>query len=465
MPTSHESRLDKRQWAVLSIVLVSYLIIVLDVCIAITALPKVRQVFAMTTADLSWVQNAYTLAFGGLLLLGARAGDLLGRRRMLILGLGLFTLASLVVAIAPDEFWLISGRAVQGVGAAILAPSTLALLMSNFNEGPLRIRAVSYYSAVAGIGASLGIMLGGFLTQWLSWRVGFLINVPIGLALMIAALRVLSETPVSKGAFDVFGALLSTSGMTSLVFGIVRSASTGWDSSLLFILAGVGLLLVFALHEAHVDQPILPLRLFAHRTRLGGYLGRMLFLGGTIGFWFFTTQLLQEIMGFSPAEAGLAFLPATLVNFFVALSVPRMTRHIDSAYLLAAGVAAALAGLTWLGFVSTQTHYLTGIAIPMVLVGIGQGTSFGALTAAGLADVAPEDAGAASGLINTTQQLGGALGLAALTAVYSQQPAVQGHHVAGIAAAYSAGAVLLGLSLICIIVMIVRPSLLQTKIA
>lgn len=251
--------------AVLAIVLVSHLMIVLDISIVITGLPKIRADLGFSTADLSWVQNAYTLAFGGLLLLAARAGDVIGRRRMFVGGLTIFTLASLVIGLAPTPGVLLTARAIQGVGAAILAPSTLALLSVNFPEGSERTRALSLYAAVAGVGASLGLVLGGLFAGWLSWRVGFFMNVPIGIALIVFSSRILQETPRRSGSFDILGALVSVLGMTTLVYGVVRSASAGWGDpvTLIAVVGAVALLAFFVFHEARADQPILPLRLFA----------------------------------------------------------------------------------------------------------------------------------------------------------------------------------------------------------
>src|SRR4051794_5337235 len=252
-----------RKGPILAIVLASYTMIVLDISIVITALPQIHRTLGFSAVALSWVQNAYLLAFGGLLLLGARAGDLVGRRRMLIVGLGLFTLASVAVGSAQSEAWLIAARAVQGAGAAILAPSTLALLQTSFDEGPERTRAVSYYAAVAGVASTVGLVLGGIFAGWLSWRVGFFINLPIGAAMMLAAPRSLPETAPRPGRADAVGAATSTFGMTALVFGIVRSADAGWSDRLTLatIAAGVLLLAGFVANERRVPQPIMPLRL------------------------------------------------------------------------------------------------------------------------------------------------------------------------------------------------------------
>lgn len=463
MPATHDAHLTPRQLAVLLVILSSYLMIVLDISIVITALPRIRQTFEMSAAGLSWVQNAYTLAFGGLLLLGARAGDILGRRRMFIVGLGLFTAASLLVALAQNASLLLSARALQGIGAAILAPSTLALLLTHFAEGPQRIRAIAWYGAAAGIGASVGLLLGGLLTEWLSWRVGFLINVPIGLALMLGARRYLGETARHGGTFDLLGAVLSTLGMTALVYGIVESTTLGWADpvTLASVLGGLLLLTIFMAHEARVNQPILPLRLFTHRVRAGAYAARMLFLGGMIGFWFFTTQYLQEVLGFSASEAGMAFLPTTLVNFAVALAVPRLTRRFGNAWLLAGGVAVALVGMLWLSGVTAHSNYLLEVALPMALIGLGQGASLSPLTTAGMTDVDPRDAGAGSGMVNVAHQLGGSLGLGILTVVFAHGAAseVGAEAIAsGICAAYIGSSLMLGLALICIVTLIIKPA-------
>jgi len=447
---------------VLTIILASYLMIVLDISIVITGLPKIRESLGFTVAGLSWVQNAYTLAFGGLLLLGARAGDLLGRRRMFVVGLGLFTAASLAIGLASSATWLITARAVQGVGAAILAPSTLALLSTHFPEGPERTRALGWYGATAGIAASVGLVLGGVLADLVSWRVGFFINLPIGVLLMAGAQRHIAETPRSTGRLDLAGAALSTLGMVALVYGLVQVASDGWSDvgSLGPLVAGVVLLAMFLLNEARVPQPILPLRLFASRPRTGALAARLLFLGGMIGFWFYTTQYLQGVLGMRPLQAGMAFLPATLVNFAVALAVPQLTRRFGNAQLLAGGLAVSVLGLAWLGQVGADTPYLMGVALPMVLIGAGQGASLSPLTVAGVTGVAAEDAGAASGLVNVAHQLGGSLGLGLLVVVaaaasgHAAEPHAELAHQ--VAASLTASAVLLAAALAVVLGLIVR---------
>lgn len=405
--------------AILAIILVSYVMIVLDTSIVLTGLPKIHQELGFTDTGLAWVQSAYTLTFGGLLLLAARAGDAYGRRRLLQLGLALFTLASLAIGLAQSPAMMIAARAIQGVGAAILAPSTLALLQTTFAEGRERTRAIALYSAVAGIAASVGLVLGGVLAEWLSWRVGFFINLPIGAAMLVAARRYIAESETTRGRFDVAGAASSTLAMLALVYGLIRSAGAGWGDALTqaALAAGVLLLAAFILIERRAAQPILPLRLFADAQRNAAYGARVLFLGAMIGFFFFTTQFLQVVLGYPPSLTGLAFLPMTLVNFGVALCVPRLTRRLGNARLLAMGLGLTLLGMAWLSRVDAGTAYWLGVALPMVLIGAGQGMALSPLTAAGVAGVPARDAGAASGVVNVAHQLGSSLGLAALVAV------------------------------------------------
>lgn len=405
--------------AILAIILVSYVMIVLDTSIVLTGLPSIQRDLGFTDNGLAWVQSSYTLTFGGFLLLAARAGDIVGRRRMLVLGLAVFTLTSLVIGMAPTSAWMVGARAVQGLGAAILAPSTLALLQTTFVEGTERTRAVSYYSAVAGIASSVGMVLGGVLAEWLSWRVGFFINLPIGIVMIWAVLRFMQESPRSTGHFDLLGGITSTAGMTALVYGLIRSASAGWFdvTTQSAVASGVLLLIAFVFNERHAAQPIMPLRLFAVPARAAAYGARLLFLGAMIGCFFFTTQYLQTVLGYTPAITGLGFLPMTTVNFVVALQVPRLTSRFGHGRLLATGLTVCAMGIAWLSQVSAQHHYVLAVALPMVLIGFGQGLTLSPLTAAGLVGVPAKDAGAASGVVNMAHQLGNALGLAALVAV------------------------------------------------
>lgn len=449
--------------SVLAIIVASYLMIVVDISIVITGLPRIQASLGFSPAQLSWVTNAYTLAFGGLLLLGARLGDIFGRRRMFIAGLSLFTLASMAIGLAQSADWLLAARAVQGAGAAVLAPSTLALLSTHFAEGPARTRALSMYAAAAGVGATLGLVLGGLFADLVSWRAGFFINLPIGVLLIVAARRHIAETRPQPGDFDLGGALSSTLGMTALVYGLVRAADVGWHDGLVSAALTGGLLMIaaFVVIERQVRQPILPLRLLASHERTGAYLARMLFLGGAVGFWFFSTQLLQGVLHFRPLLAGLAFLPVTLPNFASAIAVPRLARRYGNERLLLAGLMLGVLGLSWLGLAGADASYWADVAPPMLLIGLGQGLLLAPLTAAGVAGVGREDAGAASGLVNVAHQLGGALGLGVLVLVFAGAAPAAARDSAALAhrisAVMDAGALMLGLALLVSWFLIVRP--------
>ena len=460
MPSNDPSARTTR---ILAIILASYLMIVLDLSIVISALPRIHQSLGFSATNLSWVQNAYTLAFGGLLLLGARAGDILGRRRMFVVGIGLFTAASFAAGIAQTADWLLIARVAQGVGAAIAAPSTLALLTTSFREGPERTRAVAYYGAVAGGGGSIGLVLGGVLTSLISWRAGLFINVPLGLALIWAAPRYLPETPRTSGRFDLGGALTSTLGMTSLVYGFVRASDAGWTErwTLAAFGAGIALLVSFVFTERRAAQPITPLRLFASRERAGALVARVLFVGALYSTFFFVTQYLQGVSRFGPLEAGFAFLPMTLVVFSMVFVVPRLVARAGSTRVLILGTAAAAIGMAWLSRLGPETPYLTGIALPMVVLGFGAGMAITPLTTAGVSGVAPEDAGAASGLVNVAHQLGGSLGVGILITVFAAatpRTVDAGALAHGVSAVLTGGAVMLGLALVIALTVVRRPS-------
>jgi len=456
---------------ILAIILVSYFMILLDNSIIFTALPTIHTAMGYSTTGLAWVQDAYTLVFGGLLLLGARAGDLLGRRRVFVFGLAVFAVASLLVGAAQSGWWLIGARALQGVGAAIVAPSSLSLLTASFAEGRERARAVALYGATAGIGASLGMVIGGALADWVSWRAGFFINVPIGAAMIVLAPRFIPETNRRPGRFDLTGAVSATLGVGAVVFAIIHSAEAGWGSPLTVVtlILGAVLMVVLVAGERRARQPIMPLRLFADRRRVGAYLARLLYLGAMIGFFYFSTQFMQGVLGFSAFQAGIAFFPMTLVNFAVALTIPRLTRRFGQAVPLAVGVVLTFLGMVWLSRVQATDSYWDAVALPMVLIGAGQGLAFAPLTSAGIANVPAEDAGAASGLVNTFHQLGMALGLGFLVA--ASATAGTGMQSAALAltarvdTALFAGSGLLALCLIALLTLVVPPALRHQTVA
>ena len=442
----------RNKGAILTIILVSYFMILLDNSVIFTALPSLKADLDLAPAELAWVQDAYTLVFGGLLLLGARAGDIFGRRRVFVFGLIVFVVASLLISIAPTGEWIIAARALLGVGAAVVAPSALSLLTASF-EGRERDRAVAWYAATAGIGASAGMLIGGAAASWFSWRAGFIINVPIGLAMILLAPRFLPETPSTPGKFDVLGAATATLGVGALVFALMHGAESGW-TAVPTIAAGILailLLVAFVIAETKATQPIMPLRLFRSWERSGAYLVRLMYMGAMIGFFFFVTQYLQGVLGFTPLQAGMAFLPMTLVNFVVAMTIPRLVGRLGNAWPLIAGVALTLGGMIWLAQLDPTNGYVMAIALPMVLIGAGQGLAFAPMTSMGIAGAAPSDAGAASGIVNTFHQVGLSLGLGILVATATGASSSAAPRVAlsqEVSAALTAGTVLLILALL-----------------
>jgi EmrB/QacA subfamily drug resistance transporter len=449
--------------AILAIILVSYFLILLDNSVIFTGLPSIASAMDVSAGGLAWVQDAYTLVFGGLLLLGSRLGDLLGRRRVFVGGLAVFVTASFLIGVAPAGWWLITARAVQGIGAAVVAPSALSLLTASFPAGEQRNRAVAWYAATAGIGASAGLLVGGAAAQWISWRAGFFINVPLGIVMALLAPRYLPDQRPRPGRFDLGGALAATVGVGALVVGIIESASRGWTSPVMIgaLVVAVVVLTGLVRHEARAEQPIMPLRLFADRRRWGAYAARALYLGAMMGFFFFSTQLMQDVLGFTAFQAGLGFLPMTAVNFAVATLIPRVVRRYGDAPVLVAGIALTLAGMAWLAQVDAASTYLSAVALPMVLIGAGQGFAFAPLTSFGIVGVRGEDAGAASGLVNTAHQLGTATGLAVLVAASAGVTDIAGR--VGVALTWGSG--LLALSLLVVLAVVVPAQRRATRTA
>ncbi|PWG00470.1 MFS transporter [Levilactobacillus bambusae] len=390
---------------VLPIILLSYFMILLDNSVVFTGTVKIAQELNLTQTELSWVTNAYSLTFGGFLLFGGRAGDIFGRKRLFNIGLIIFGLGSLLVGLAQSDLWIIAARAFQGIGSAILAPTTLALLMDTYS-GFQRTKAIAYYGATAGIGASLGLVIGGLFASLLTWRVGFLINVPIAVLMLIGSSQFLHQTPTQMGSLDLIGVLLSVTGMLALVYSLV-----GRNHQLIIFMMAVILIGLFIIREATAKSPLMPLRLFTDRERLGGYIARFFYLGAMITFWYFTPQILQRLLAFTPLEAGLSFFPLTIFNFIVALRVASLTQKWGNTKLLVIGVSTTLIGLLSLQLFRVWPNYWLGIAIPMVIIGIGQGLSLSPLTVAGVANTPAQDTGAASGVVNMVHQIGGSIGL------------------------------------------------------
>ncbi len=419
-PSRLGGRRATRPGLILAIVLVSQLMVVLDASIVNIALPDIGADLGLSPTGLSWVINAYTLTFGGLLLLGARAGDILGRRRVFAAGIALFSVASLAGGFATTSTELLIARAIQGVGAAIAAPSSLAILMTLFPKTRERTRALGWFAAVSVGGAAIGLIAGGMLTQWASWRWVMFVNVPIGIALLVAIVLALPETARNPGHVDVAGALTSTLGVGAMVYGLVRAASTSWTDvqTVVSLVAAVILLVAFVLIEARAASPITPLRLFANRNRSASHLVRLLMVAGMFGMFFFLTQFVQEIFGFSPLKTGMAFLPLPITLFITSQVTARiLAQRFSGRSLMLVGLVIATLGLHQASLLEADSSYLA-LAIPLVLFGLGAGLTFVPLTAMSLDGVRPADAGAASGLVNVSQQVGGAIGLAVLVTVF-----------------------------------------------
>jgi EmrB/QacA subfamily drug resistance transporter len=409
-----------RPGTALVLVLCAQLMVILDVTVVNIALPSISRGLHFSATNLSWVLSAYSLTFGGLLLLGGRAGDILGRRTTFVAGIVIFTLASLAGGLATSGGLLIAARAVQGTGAAVASPAALSLIVSAFPEGRGRTRALGLYAAVSMAGASLGLVLGGLITQWVSWRWVFFVNVPVGAAVVALAPVVLGRTPGRPGRLDLAGALTSVAGMASLVYAFIRAAAAGWSdrATLIALVTAAIALTAFVIIETRAEQPVTPLRLFADGQRAASYAARLLLVAGMFGMFFFLTQFLQEVLGFSPVRAGLAFLPLTVGVLGVSRLSARLLTRFQPTPLMIAGLVPVIAGMAWLSRITPATGYLTGIVGPMLLLGGGLGLAFVPLTTAALAGVRPEDAGAASSMVNAAQQVGGALGLATLVTVF-----------------------------------------------
>ncbi|WP_371742052.1 MFS transporter [Pantoea sp. Cy-640] len=441
---------------ILTIILLSYVMIVIDNSIVITGLPKIRDEFSFTLAGLSWVSSAYALMFGGLLLLSARAGDMFGRKKMLCLGLAIFSASSFAIGLSPSAEFLVSARVVQGIGASILAPSTLALLQATFPPGHERSRAISFYAAAGGLSASIGLVLGGLLADLLSWRVGFLINVPIGIALILAARRYITETDRHTGKLDIPGALLSSVGMAGVVYGTVSSADNGWSNvtTLASFIGGLVLIAVFIWIESRTKNPLMPLRLFFSRERSGAYAARFLYIGAAMGFFFYSTQFMQSVLHYTPIEAGFAFVPSMIVNFLVALYAPKYISRHGGRRILMLSLLVAFVGMLMLSQLGQGSTFIGGLLLPTLLIGFGMGGAMGPLTTSGISNVAHEDAGAASGVVNVMHQVGGALGLSILvTAAEIGSDSLKGTDqlLNQISNAFTAGTVLIAAALVLVL--------------
>nr|WP_119590695.1 MFS transporter [Streptomyces scabiei] len=414
------ARREGRPGIALTVIAACQLMVVLDATIVNIALPHIQDALKFSTTDLTWVVSAYTLTFGGLLLLGGRAGDILGRRRVFMTGILVFTLASLLGGLAQEPWQLLAARALQGVGGAIASPTSLALITTTFPEGPERNRAFGVFAAVSAGGGAIGLLAGGMLTEWLDWRWVLFVNVPIGVLIAVLAPMYISESERHPGRFDVAGALTSTAGMASLVYGFIRAAEEGWRDSLTIgsFTAATVLLLMFGLIERRAREPITPLKMFTDRNRSGTYVIMLSLAAAMFGMFFFIVLFVQNVLQYTPIEAGLAFLPVTVAIVTGAGLSQRFLPVLGPKPFMMAGSTMVVLGLGWQTMISPDSSYLGGVLGPMVMFGFGMGLNFVTLTLTAVSGVAPHEAGAASGLLNVTQQVGGSLGLSILTTVF-----------------------------------------------
>ncbi|MFP8962551.1 MFS transporter [Streptomyces nanhaiensis] len=432
--TPARGRTPRRRSVALAVISAAQLMFLLDATIVNVALPSIQRSLELDGAGLEWVVASYSIAFGGLLMLGGRAGDILGRRRMFAAGLALFTCASLLGGFASEPWLLVVCRAAQGAGAAAASPAALSLIAVTFPQGPERDRAIGWYTAVATAGGGLGLLAGGVITAWLSWRWVMLVNVPIGVVLLAVTRRVLPRTPRRSGVFDASGAVTGTLAALLLVYGLVSGSSDssghgGWTRPEVLVALGcaVVLLAVFVAVERRGAQPLVPLRLFTDGRRAGVYAVLALTSTAMFGVFFFLTLFLSRVWGYSALRIAVVYLPLTCLLIAGARFGPRLVALVGARALVCCGLLTAAAGMAWLSRIGESGGYATGMLAPTVLVYAGLGVTGVPLTLAALADVADEDSGAASGLLTMARQIGGATGLAVLGAVVWAAAGTTGH--------------------------------------
>ncbi|HTR90413.1 MAG TPA: MFS transporter [Trebonia sp.] len=417
----------RRLGLALAVIATAQLMVVLDATIVNVALPHIQDALHFSGTNLEWVVNAYALAFGGLLLLGGRSGDLLGRRRIFIAGILLFALASLAGGFATDQAWLLGARVVQGIGGALAAPTSLALIAVTFPEGKERNRAMGVYAAMSIAGGAVGLIAGGLLTSYADWRWVFFVNVPIGLIVAFLAPRVLGESERQKGRFDLPGAITASLGLGALVYGLSSAATTftngraishwGDTKVIVSLVASVVLLGAFAVIEARSKHALVPPRVLRSRNRTGAYLISLCIGTALFGMFFFMTLFVQQVWGYSPVRSGIAYLPMVGGIFLGAGLSSNLVGRLGARPLMIIGPAFAAGGMFWLSRITESSSYAGGLLGPMILTGLGMGLTFVPLSLVALAKVPNADSGVASSLLNTGQQVGGSIGLAILGTV------------------------------------------------
>jgi len=419
-PPEQDDDGSRRLAVALGLISASQLMVVLDATIVTVALPSIRTALHFSAVNLEWIISSYTLAFGGFLLLGGRLGDVFGRRRMFIVGIAIFTGASLAGGFATTSGWLIATRAIQGIGGAISAPTALALIGETFPEGSSRTRAMGIYAAMSGAGGAVGLLLGGILTTALSWRWVLFVNVPIGVLVVLVAPRVLARSGRRAGTrLDIPGSVTATAGMTALVYGLVRAPVSGWGDPLTYAcFAGAFLLLVaFVVIEMRSSHPTLPFSLLADRNRSASYMVMVMLAGGIFAIFFFLTLYLQTAKRYSPLKAGLAFFPFSVGIAATSQIVAKLMRRVPPRLFVTLGPLSASLGLFWLSRLDVHSSYVDGVIGPILVLALGLGLTFVPLVLGVTSGVQPAELGIASAVLNTAQQVGGTLGLAILVTI------------------------------------------------
>ena len=423
-PGAHAADGNRRLGLALIVIATAQLMVVLDSAIVNVALPHIQRALGFSGSGLEWVVTAYAVTFGGLLLLGGRSGDLLGRRRIFIAGLLLFSLASLFGGFATSEAWLLIARAAQGVGGAMIAPTALALITTTFPEGAQRNRAMGVYAAMSGGGAAVGLIAGGLLTTYLSWRWVMFVNVPIGIVTAILAGYVLSESTRRRGRFDLPGAITSTAGVALLVYGLSNASTdqagvSHWTDAkvIVSLAAAVVLLVTFALIESRSRHALMPLRILENRSRTGAYVVMLCLATAMFGIFFFLTIFVQEVLGYSALRSGVAFLPFAGTVVLMSGVASQLISRVGARPFMVAGASITALGMYWFSHLTVHSQYVSGLLGPMLVTSVGLGMLFVPLSLVALNKVRGEDSGVASSLLNTGQQVGGAIGLAALGTV------------------------------------------------
>ncbi len=396
-------------------------LVVLDSAIVNVALPAIKNDLHFDAASLQWVLTAYILTFGGFLMLGGRAADLFGRRKVLLWGIGGFTLFSLLIGLSHTSLMLIILRALQGLAAAFMAPTALSILLTTFEEGPERNRALSIWGLVASGGAAAGVFLGGVLTQFLGWQWCFFVNVPVGLIAIWGILKYIPAQPhdESNKNLDIPGAFLVTSGLIAVVYALTLAPEIGWTApeTITAMLAGLVLLALFLFNETKAKHPLVPLKIFKNRNLSGGNLIMLPVVAGALGQGFFLTLYIQNILHYSPVQTGLSFLPVPIIIGIISFNAPKLLNKFDVKSLLVTGTILVTIGVFMFSFLNENSSYLLHLLPAYIIMAVGFGLSFISVTIAATAGIPHHEAGLASGLLNTSQQVGGALGLAVLTVV------------------------------------------------